>query len=216
MSNLQSPTSTPRVLTPARVVALAIITFLVAGLVYLRFASDADPVSVPADAQSGDLVLEACEYEGESGTYPADCGTLVVPENRVDLASHLIALPVTRVRARSDEPKEPVFFLTGGPGQSNMDFELADRYADNHDVVLVGYRGIDGSERLDCPEVDSAIKRSTDLLSDEFFRAYAAAYRSCADRLTADGSIPPATGSSSRSTTWRTRVSPSVTAVSIS
>lgn len=187
MSNLQSPTSTPRVLTPARVVALAIITFLVAGLVYLRFASDADPVSVPADAQSGDLVLEACEYEGESGTYPADCGTLVVPENRVDLASHLIALPVTRVRARSDEPKEPVFFLTGGPGQSNMDFELADRYADNHDVVLVGYRGIDGSERLDCPEVDSAIKRSTDLLSDEFFRAYAAAYRSCADRLTADG-----------------------------
>ena len=94
---------------------------------------------------------------------------------------------MTRIRAMSDDPKEPVFFLTGGPGQSNMDFKLANRYTEDRDFVLVGYRGVDGSVRLDCPEVESALKRSTDVLSDEFFRAYGDGYRSCADRLTDDG-----------------------------
>jgi hypothetical protein len=36
-----------RTFTPARIVALALIAVVVAGLAYLRFAPDADPVSVP-------------------------------------------------------------------------------------------------------------------------------------------------------------------------
>ena len=176
-----------RIFTPTRVVALALIAVLVTGLVYVRFAPGAGPVAVPEGASAGELFLEPCEYAGENGSYPADCGTLVVPETRADPESRLIALPVTRIRATSDDPKEPVFFLTGGPGQSNMDFKLANRYTDDRDFVLVGYRGIDGSVRLDCPEVESALKRSTDVLSDEFFRAYGDGYRSCADRLTDDG-----------------------------
>jgi pimeloyl-ACP methyl ester carboxylesterase len=175
------------ILTSTRVVALALIAFLVIGLLYLRFAPGAGPVAVPKGASAGDLILEPCEYATESGSYPADCGTLVVPETRADPEPRLIALPVTRIRARSDDPKEPVFFLTGGPGQSNMEFEFASRYAEDRDFVLVGYRGVDGSVRLDCPEVESALKRSTDVLSDEFFRAYGDGYRSCADRLTDDG-----------------------------
>src|SRR5829696_3005302 len=178
---------TNRTLTPTRVVALALIALLVAALVYLRFAQGASPVAVPEGASSGELILEPCEYAGENGSYPANCGTLVVPETRADPESRLIALPVTRIRATPDDPKEPVFFLTGGPGQSNMDFEFANRYTDDRDFVLLGYRGIDGSVRLDCPEVESALKRSTDVLSDEFFRAYGDGYRSCADRLTGDG-----------------------------
>src|SRR5215208_2831439 len=176
-----------RILTPTRVVALALIAVLVTGLLYVRFAPGAGPVAVPEGASAGELILEPCEYAGENGSYPADCGTLVVPESRADPESRLIALPVTRIRARSDDPKEPVFFLTGGPGQSNMDFQFASRYTEDRDFVLVGYRGVDGSVRLDCPEVESALKRSTDVLSDEFFRAYGDVYRSCADRLTDDG-----------------------------
>jgi len=49
--------------------------------------------------------------------------------------------------------------------------------------VLVGYRGVDGSTRLDCPEVSSAMGHSRDLLSEQSYRADAAAFRSCADRL---------------------------------
>jgi pimeloyl-ACP methyl ester carboxylesterase len=94
---------------------------------------------------------------------------------------------VTRVRATSDDPKEPIFRLEGGPGLTNMDFANASRFVDDHDVVLVGYRGVDGSVRLDCPEVESALKRSDDLLGKKSFRAYAEAFRSCAERLTDEG-----------------------------
>src|SRR4029453_18781635 len=176
-----------RIFTPTQAVALALIAVLVVGLVYVRFAPVAGPVTVPEAASAGDMILEPCQYATDNGSYPADWGTLVVPETRADPESSLIALPVTRIRARSDDAKEPVFFLTGGPGQSNMDFEFANRYTDDRDFLLLGYRGIDGSVRLDCPEVESALKRSRDVLSDEFFRAYGEGPRSCADRLTQDG-----------------------------
>lgn len=51
-------TPTTRAFTPARVVALVIITMLVPGLVSIRFASQPDTVSVPAGAKAGELVLE--------------------------------------------------------------------------------------------------------------------------------------------------------------
>jgi pimeloyl-ACP methyl ester carboxylesterase len=177
----------PRTFTPARIVALALIAILVGGLAYLRFAPDSDAVSVPEGAKAGDLILEQCDYATEDGAYAADCGTLVVPENRADPQSRLIALPVTRIRARSANPAEPIFRLQGGPGISNMTFERASRFADDRDVVLVGYRGVDGSVRLDCPEVESAVKHSTDVLGEKSFRAFGDAFRSCAARLTDDG-----------------------------
>jgi pimeloyl-ACP methyl ester carboxylesterase len=172
--------------TPARAVALAVIAALTLGLAYIAFDEDAS-VSVPSGARAGDLILEPCTYETEDGSYAADCGTLVVSEDRSDPDSRLIALPVTRIHARSDTPAEPIFRLEGGPGVSNMTFTVASRLAEGHDVVLVGYRGVDGSVRLDCPEVTSAVERSTDRLSDESFRAYADAFRACADRLTEEG-----------------------------
>jgi hypothetical protein len=97
-------TSTTRVFTRSRVVALMLIALLVGGLVYLRFAPNSDTVSVPEDAKPGDLVLQPCDFKTENGSYAADCGTLVVPEKRADPQSRLIALPVTRILARSDHP----------------------------------------------------------------------------------------------------------------
>lgn len=176
-----------RMFTPARVIALALIAVMVFGLVQLRFAPDGNSMSVPVGAQAGDVVLDPCDYATEKGSYAADCGTLVVPENRADRRSRLIALPLTRIRATSDQPSEPIFILKGGPGMTNMDFEYASRYAENHDVVLVGYRGVDGSERLDCPEVKSAMSHASDFNGEEFYRAQSQAYQVCADRLTGDG-----------------------------
>jgi pimeloyl-ACP methyl ester carboxylesterase len=178
---------TTRAFTPARIVALALIAVLVGGLAYLRFAPDSGSVAVPEGARAGEVSLEPCTYKTENGGYAADCGTLVVPENRADPQSRLIALPVTRTRARSNHPGAPVFRLEGGPGLTNMTFAKASRFADEHDVVLVGYRGVDGSVRLDCPEVESALKHSDDFLGEKSFRTYADAFRSCAKRLTDDG-----------------------------
>ena len=150
--------TTPRLFGPARIVALALIALAAAGLAYLRFAPDATPVSVPAGAHAGELTVKPCSVAGENGSLRADCGTLIVPENRHDAGSRLIALPVTRIRARSAHPGDPVFRLEGGPGLTNMGFPDASRFAARHDVVLVGYRGIDGSVRLDCPEVVTALE----------------------------------------------------------
>jgi pimeloyl-ACP methyl ester carboxylesterase len=183
----RAPRPTTRTLTPARVVALAIIAVLIAGLGFLRFAPDPESVSVPDGAKAGDLVLEPCTYATEKGEYGAGCGTLVVPENHADPASRLIALPVARIRAQSADPGEPVFYLEGGPGITNIVFPQASRYAEDRDVVLVGYRGVDGSVRLDCPEVSSALKHSTDVLSEMSLRAHGDGLRACAARLTAAG-----------------------------
>jgi hypothetical protein len=96
------------------------------------------------------------------GNEPADCGTLVVPENRHGPHSRLIALPITRIRAHTHSPGAPIFRLPGGPGLTNMDFADGKRFTARHEVVLVGYRGVDGSSRLDCPEVIASMDHSRD------------------------------------------------------
>ena len=179
--------STTRILTPARIVALALIGLVVLGLGYLRFAPDGDSVSVPKGAKAGDLTFERCTYAAEGTTYDAECGTLVVPENRRDPGSRLIALSVKRIPAQSANPGTPVFGLYGGPGHSNFKFTAMSRFADDRDVVLVGYRGIDGSVRLDCPEVVASRERSRDWLSTASLESDAAAFRACAERLRDDG-----------------------------
>jgi RND superfamily putative drug exporter len=171
----------------ARITGLLLIAVLALGLGYVKASSGGDKVSVPAGAKAGQLTLHPCRYGTEQGSYAADCGTLVVAENRARPGSRVIALPVTRIKARSAHPGAPVFRLEGGPGISNMHFAKASRIAGNHDVVLVGYRGVDGSVRLDCPEVESALKRSEDFLGTKSFKAYSDAFRSCATRLQAHG-----------------------------
>ena len=68
-----------------------------------------------------------------------------------------------------------------------MNFSRASRFADDHDVVLVGYRGVDGPTALDCPEVASALKHSADFLGQKSFHAFGDALHSCASRLQAHG-----------------------------
>ena len=137
-------------------------------------------MSVPSGAHAGQLTLKHCTYANE----PADCGTLVVPENRHNPHSRLIALPITRVRAHTSRPGRPIFRLQGGPGVTNMDFPDATRFTARHDVVLVGYRGVDGSSRLDCPEVIASRDHSRDLLSTASLTSDAGAFHACATRLT--------------------------------
>jgi pimeloyl-ACP methyl ester carboxylesterase len=174
-------------MTRTRIVALTLVGLAFLSLGYLKVATADDPVSVPKGALAGDLLLDPCTYSTEDGNYAADCGTLVVPENRSDPQSRLIAVPVTRIRAQTDEPAEPIFRLQGGPGKTNMNFSMASRFVTERDVVLVGYRGIDSSVRLDCPEVESALKHSTDFLSEKSLQAYGDGYRACAARLTNNG-----------------------------
>jgi uncharacterized membrane protein YdfJ with MMPL/SSD domain/pimeloyl-ACP methyl ester carboxylesterase len=176
-----------RRLGAARVTGLLLIAILALGLAYVKAASGGDKVSVPAGAKAGQLTLHPCHYDTEQGSYAADCGTLVVPENRAKPGSRLIGVKVIRIKARSAHPGAPVFRLQGGPGVTNLKFAKASRLAENHDVVLVGYRGIDSSVRLDCPEVSSRLKRSEEFISEKSFRGFTQAYRDCVARLQEDG-----------------------------
>jgi pimeloyl-ACP methyl ester carboxylesterase len=177
-----------RSLMTLRTFFVRIIIAILAALLLAACGPSEAPITVPADAQAGDLVgLEPCTYEAKDVEYEADCGTLVVPENRSDPDSRLIALPVIRVRALSDSPAEPIFFLQGGPGQSNLHFQHLEGLVDEHDLVQVGYRGIDGSTVLDCPETVDALKSADDMLSEPSLDSFNASIARCAERLQSEG-----------------------------
>ena len=57
-------------------------------------------------------------------------------------------------------------------------------FIERHDVVIVGYRGVDGSVRLDCPEVSAHIKNLPgDILGEASMDKMTEAYSRCAERL---------------------------------
>jgi pimeloyl-ACP methyl ester carboxylesterase len=177
----------PKAFTWARIAALVVTIVLLTGLTYLGTSSSPGTVPVPQGAHAGQLTMHPCTYPTEKGAYRAACGTLVVPEDRANPRSRLIALPVIRVLARSSHPLAPIFRLNGGPGVTNMTFPDASRLAADHDVVMVGYRGVDGSSVLNCPEVTAALEKSTDFLAKASLSSYSKAFASCGQRLERDG-----------------------------
>lgn len=143
---------------------------------------------VPEGAQAGELVdMQPCTYKAGDIEYVADCGTLVVPENRSEPDSRLIALPVIRIRALNGRSAEPIFFLLGGPGKTNLHFKDLSGLVDARDFVQVGYRGIDGSSVLDCPETVEAIKAADDMLSETALDNFSVSIAKCAERLQSEG-----------------------------
>ena len=112
----------------------------------------------------GTLALEPCTLAAPNSptTIPAFCGRLPVAENREAPAGRRIDLAVALVPSRAKRPlPDPVFMLAGGPGQSALESYpvAAAAFRDvlrDRDVVLVDQRGTGGSNRLSCPEPESA------------------------------------------------------------
>ena len=165
---------------------LLLAAILSVGLLLASCRSKDAPIPViPEGAQAGELVgLETCEYQPADGKtkYTAECGALIVPENWDKANSRLIALPVVRISASGQNPTGPVFYLQGGPGQSNFSWPPPDWLLEKHDVVFVGYRGIDGTVTLSCPEVTRVLKIhvSKDVFSEQARTEAAVAVRQCA------------------------------------
>ena len=118
----------------------------------------------------------------------AERAELTIPERRAGPSSRMIRLPVLRVLAeRPDAGRLPVFRLGGGPGLSNMRFACPPAL-DGRDVVLLGYRGVDGSVRLAGPEVARALRRSHgEVLGSASRRRVADAAAAAARRLERGG-----------------------------
>ena len=148
--------------------------------------------AVPEGAQAGELIgMQACEHQpaGTKTKYNAECGTLVVPENWDKAGSRLIGLPVVRIPASGPNPAEPVFWLVGGPGGSNLTWAPPAWLLEKHDVVLVGYRGVEGTVVLSCPDVGRLLKANMgkDLWSEQANKEYVAASKQCAVDLQKTG-----------------------------
>lgn len=149
---------------------------------------DSTPAVPPLQTEIGEIFLEPCMRTAREVEYAATCGWLAVPENRSDPGSRLIQIPVLRVHATGDDVLEPIYYLAGGPGASNLSFSRFKGLIERHDLVFVGYRGADGPIRLDCPEYSEMLSDPPgDFLAQETFDASADAYRRCAERLSGEG-----------------------------
>jgi len=81
------------------------------------------------------------------------CGTFAVPENYARKGGRLLSLEVVVVPSQTKPAKEPLFFLSGGPGEAAT--EEARGFAQSwirkdRDIVLVNMRGTGKATRLDC------------------------------------------------------------------
>ncbi len=111
-----------------------------------------------AAALPPELQMKRGTIKIEGHMFTVERGVLRAPENRSKTAAREIEIPIMRYRSRSAQPAEPIFWFDGGPGMSNLSFKPPARLLDKHDVVLVGYRGADGSAILKCPEISRALK----------------------------------------------------------
>src|SRR4051794_10913925 len=69
------------------------------------------------------------------------CGTFQVPENRDIANGRILSLKVVVIPTRASKPREPIFFLSGGPGQAATDgaggiAQSRSTFPD-HDIVLM-------------------------------------------------------------------------------
>ena len=131
--------------------------------------------------------MQPCSVKLGGRPRRAERGELIVPERRDHASARQIRLPVVRVFADRPGGRPPVFRLGGGPGLSNMRFGCPPALA-AHDVILVGYRGVDGSVRLHSPEVAAALRAGNgDLLGAPSRRRVAQAAAAAARRLHGSG-----------------------------
>lgn len=165
---------------------LSLVVLLVGSLGALGIG---DCCSVPAGAEAGDLSMRPGIYIGTDGNeHPADMGYITVSENRDNSATRLIALPVIRIHATGNHTNEPIFWLSGGPGSTNLRVGDLERFLETHDVVLFGYRGVDGSVLLDCPEVSQVLKKTGgNLLAEGSLTRFGQALARCAVSLQSEG-----------------------------
>jgi pimeloyl-ACP methyl ester carboxylesterase len=123
---------------------------MAAGVALAAFGFGAEGVA--AEPAPGRLVLRPCQVEGVRE--PLRCGTFQVFEDPVRRSGRQLPLKVVVIPARSATPKEPVFILSGGPGQAAT--QSVPGFVDgwereDHDVVFMDLRGTGEGHSLDCP-----------------------------------------------------------------
>jgi len=127
-------------------------------------------LNLPLQAVS--LRVEQASIDCKGGASPGLRGTLTVPQDRRQPEGRQIELPIIVVKSLSPSPGYPVFQCAGGPGGPNIGPEQRIGKADiqDHDVVQVGYRGVDGTPKLKHSLFDEMLK-TPNMLSAQGLRS---------------------------------------------
>lgn len=164
-------------------------------------AMGAQPFPKIADVmllQPGELASNSRTFQIGEKVYAADYGYLAVPENRKN-PIRTLHLEVVRIHSTNPVPAEPVFLLAGGPGDPNVytqkDFakkKIVEPYSyilEDHDFVMIGYRGIDFLETEDVKfsGVSRALRTRGPLLDDEHIEGVNHALQENFDEIAARG-----------------------------
>lgn len=141
--------------------------------------------------KDGDIIINHGIYKNKDDEkYPkklkADYITMAVRENRNDPKSRIITIPVLRIYSLSKTHKEPVFLLSGGPGNGNIN-NFGTPLVDEHDVVMVGYRGGDGSTVLNSSLIGKAMVIDSNTYSSEHLSYIGSVMKKEFDRFTNQG-----------------------------
>jgi len=138
----------------------------------------------------------ACDFALPPGA-EAECGYLIVPEDRAQPETASIRMHVAIFRSRAADPApDPLVYLSGGPGSPALDsagylfsFGLG-AALEQRDLVLIDQRGTGRSQpRLDCPERHAlaALLLERELSPEEETRAVVEAFSRCRARLEEEG-----------------------------
>lgn len=83
-------------------------------------------------------------------SYTCERGSIDVPELRSNENARTIQIDYVKVKSFSDNPKTPIFYLAGGPGQgatgqaeSGNSLRYWSAFLEDRDVILIDQRGVD-------------------------------------------------------------------------
>ncbi len=145
-----------------------------------------------AGAASSKAVPVECRFEVPIGVV-AECGDLIVPEDRRRPEGRLIRLHYAVFPSEAETPApDPVVYLHGGPGGGALEqvaWELdAYPFLADRDLIVFDQRGSGFSTpSLDCPEITEAETELLDEDRDVGWTTWANALEGCRDRLRDEG-----------------------------
>jgi pimeloyl-ACP methyl ester carboxylesterase len=135
--------------------------------------------SHPASA----VALKSCHVPGVKEAVL--CGVFQVPENRALANGRSLPLKVVVLPARTRPAQEPLFFLSGGPGEAATDaadgFATIDWLRKTHDVVFLDMRGTGEGTKLQCDDLGGSEADPQEYIEPLFHQGLA--YAACAKKL---------------------------------
>lgn len=121
---------------------------------------------------------------GTFKSYNADYYTFLIKYNK----ENFMQLPVIHVKSPSKLSKPPVFIFQGGPGMSNIwDNHFPAFLLDSFDIVMVGYKGVDGYPVIKNNQLVKLIQSNEFVLENNEIINYANAFRDSMDKVFSNG-----------------------------